>query len=298
MLLRFLFRLLAMLPLPVVHFFGAAAGRVAYAISAKLSARTLENLTRSQLVAPSQLARVASASVAHTGRTAFELSHAWLRPLNEIEAMISEVRGWEHVVAARGSSEQQRGIIFVTPHLGGYDIAGRYLGLRLPMTVLYREPKVKALEPLMKAGRDRGGAQTVPTGIAGVKGLLKALKAGRSIIVLPDQAPHGGDGVWAPFFGQPAFTMTLIARLAQSTGAAVLYFTGERLPQGRFRLHIQPPHAPFVDDKPIDAAIVNTMVERMIAICPEQYLWSYNRYKQPAGAPPAPELASSKSDAH
>jgi Kdo2-lipid IVA lauroyltransferase/acyltransferase len=280
-----------MLPLSWVHAIGAAIGNLVYAASSKVRDRAKANVANSGL-ASQRIDKTARASLAHSGRTACELSHAWLRPLDEIEALIKEVRGWELVERARvGAEGQPRGIIFVTPHLGGYDIAGRYLGLRLPMTVLYREPKLKALEPLMKAGRDRGGAETVPTGISGVKGLLKALKSGRSIIVLPDQAPHGGDGVWAPFFGKPAFTMTLVARLAQSTGAAVLYFTGERLQKGYgFRLHIIEPEQPFTQtDKLADAANVNRMVERMIALCPEQYLWSYNRYKKPAGAPEAPD---------
>ncbi len=287
-----LFRLLGALPLRLVHGIGALLGNIAYWVSPSTRARCKANLLQSGLVSAPEINAIARQSMAHVGRTACELSHAWLRPLNEIEAMIHDVRGWEHVEAARNNAanpKQPRGIIFVTPHLGGYDIAGRYLSLRLPMTALYRAPKIKALEPLMKAGRDRGGVETVPTGMAGVKGLLKALKAGRSIIVLPDQAPHGGDGVWAPFFRKPAFSMTLIARLAQSTGAAVLYFTGERLNPTNggpgFRLHMAAPSEPFTGDKLHDATLVNAMTEKMIAICPSQYLWSYNRYKQPAGAP-------------
>jgi Kdo2-lipid IVA lauroyltransferase/acyltransferase len=307
MLLRLLFRCLSLLPLSWVHALGDWLGRFTFLCSATMRARITENLI---IAAPAlglpadKVQHIAKESLANTGRTALELSHAWLRPLPEIEALIKDVQGWQFVEAAQQGG---RGIIFVTPHLGGYDIAGRYLGLRVPMTVLYREPKVKALEPLMKAGRDRGGAQTVPTGIAGVKGLLKALKGGRSVIVLPDQAPHGGDGVWAPFFGKPAFTMTLIARLAESTGAAVLYFTGERLANGKgFRLHIVAPEQPFASAKELDkqqatehnAALVNRMTEKMIAICPEQYLWSYNRYKQPSGAPSPIGVATQDSHSH
>jgi KDO2-lipid IV(A) lauroyltransferase len=201
--------------------------------------------------------------------------------------MIRDCDGWSHVEAAEAS---RRPIIFVTPHLGCYDIAGRYIAQRTPLTALYRPPKLKWLEPLMQEGRARGGATTAPADASGVRVLLKTLKAGGSIMILPDQVPGVGDGVWADFFGQPAYTMTLLPRLARAADAVVLFFFAERLPHGEgYRVHIVPMDEPYADDKEIAARQTNAMVEKLIAVAPSQYLWGYNRYKQPAGAPPAPK---------
>lgn len=144
----------------------------------------------------------------------------------------------------------------------------------------------------MQAGRQRGGGSTASADAAGVRQLLKTLKQGGSIIMLPDQVPApeaGGDGVWAPFFGRPAYTMTLLPRLAESTGAVVLLFFARRLPGGRgFAVHIEPPLSPFPKDKTAAASALNHALEKLITLAPEQYLWGYNRYKHPAGAPLPP----------
>ncbi|MEC5208836.1 lauroyl/myristoyl acyltransferase [Vogesella perlucida] len=132
----------------------------------------------------------------------------------------------------------------------------------------------------------RGNGKTAPATPAGVRILMKALKSGEATIILPDQVPGGGEGVWAPFFGRPAFTMSLLPRLAQMQGVTVLWFAGERLPDGQgFAVHIQPQTQPFNGDKAQDGAILNQQVEQLIRRWPAQYLWSYNRYKRPAGAP-------------
>ncbi|MEO8104223.1 MAG: lysophospholipid acyltransferase family protein, partial [Betaproteobacteria bacterium] len=168
-----------------------------------------------------------------------------------------------------------------------------YLESRIPVTALYRPPKQAWLEPLMQAGRVRGGGNTAAADAGGIKTLLKTLKAGGNIIILPDQVPapgQGGDGVWADFFGRPAFTMTLLPRLACSTGATVLFFFAERLPKGAgYHVHIEPMTEAFSRDRQIAARQTNAMVEKLVAMAPAQYLWGYNRYKHPAGAPMAPE---------
>jgi KDO2-lipid IV(A) lauroyltransferase len=124
-----------------------------------------------------------------------------------------------------------------------------------------------------------------------VRQLLKTLKGGGNIMILPDQVPApdaGGDGVWADFFGAPAYTMTLLPRLAESTNAVVLFFFAKRLPHGRgYHVHVAAPLA-YSKDKQTAARETNRAVERLIALAPEQYLWGYNRYKHPAGAPLPP----------
>jgi Kdo2-lipid IVA lauroyltransferase/acyltransferase len=219
-----------------------------------------------------------------------ELAIAWTAPVEKLYALVRECDGWAHVEAAKLAGKP---IIFVTPHLGCYDIAGRYLESRIPVTALYRSPKQAWLEPVMQAGRVRGGGSTARADASGVRTLLKTLKHGGNIVMLPDQvpAPEGGkaDGVWADFFSRPAYTMTLLPRLAESTHATVLFFFAERLAKGRgYKVHILPMDEPFSTDKNIAARQTNAMVEKLILMCPEQYLWGYNRYKQPAGAPLPP----------
>jgi KDO2-lipid IV(A) lauroyltransferase len=225
-------------------------------------------------------------SVREQGKGIAELAVAWTAPVDRLYALVRTCSGWEHVEAAKA---QQRAVIFVTPHLGCYDIAGRYLESRIPVTALYSAPKQKWLEPLMQQGRVRGEGNTAAAGVGGVKTLLKTLKSGGNIIILPDQVPapaEGGDGVWADFFGRPAYTMTLLPRLAKSGQAVVLFFFAERLPHGTgYHIHIEPMIDSFSADRMVAARQTNAMIERLIAMAPAQYLWGYNRYKHPAGAP-------------
>jgi KDO2-lipid IV(A) lauroyltransferase len=206
--------------------------------------------------------------------------------------LVKNCNNWHIVEEALA---QNKGIIFITPHLGNYDIAGRYLSQRLikrpqaiQLMAMYRPPKMAWLEPLMNAGRVREGGLTAPATAAGVRMVMKTLKARQTTIILPDQVPGQGDGVWAPFFGRPAYTMTLAPRLAQMDGVEVILFFGRRLGWGRgFEVEIARLPEPFTGDKTTDGAKLNQAVEQLIRQAPAQYLWSYNRYKTPAGVAPA-----------
>ncbi len=286
-----LFRLLGRLPLRLNHAFGIGAGWIAWCLSARHRRLTRENLAlfakRAGIETSTSLLH---ASIGEQGKGISELAIAWTAPVTRLYALVRTCSGWEHIDAAK---VDQRAIIFVTPHLGCYDIAGRYLEQRIPVTALYQPPKQAWMEPIMQRGRVRGGGNTAAAGAGGVRTLLKTLKSGGNIVILPDQVPaptEGGDGVWADFFGRPAYTMTLLPRLAQSTNAVVLFFFAERLPKGAgYHVHIEPMTAAFSADKHLAARETNAMIERLIAMAPTQYLWGYNRYKHPAGAalPPA-----------
>lgn len=286
---RFILQALAALPLPALHRLGALLGKSLYYLSPRFRARLHENLKTSEIAGSYQHSRqLVKQSAAETGKGALELAIAWCREPDYINVLIRQCTGWEHVDAALATG---KGLIFVTPHLGSYDIAGRYVSSHLPfpLTAMYRPPKLRWLEPIMNDGRARGNARTAPATGAGVRQLMKALKSGEATIILPDQVPGNGEGVWAPFFGKPAFTMTLLARLAQMDNIAVLWFCGERLPNGNgYHIHISPQAEAFTGDRTQDAAIVNRQVETLIKRWPQQYLWSYNRYKRPSGAPPSP----------
>ncbi|UTH75102.1 lysophospholipid acyltransferase family protein [Chromobacterium sp. IIBBL 290-4] len=283
-LVQLLLSVLAHLPLSWLQGLGAALGRLTYHASPRFAARLRENLSSSKIYENYQvLPAKVNQCAAETGKGALELSIAWCRSPEDIAAMVQSCQGWEHVDEALARGD---GIIFVTPHLGSYDIAGRYISSRLPfpLTAMYRPPKLQWLEPVMQAGRARGKGKTAPATAAGVRVLMKALKSGEATIILPDQVPGNGEGVWAPFFDQPAYTMTLVPRLAQMSGVTTLFFVGERLPRGQgFVVHIQPLTQPFSGDKEADCALMNAQVENLIRRFPSQYLWSYNRYKCPAG---------------
>lgn len=282
--MTWLLRLFGALPLPLNHALGAALAYLLWWPSARHRALTRANVNRyvNFCNAPAAPRGV----IGEQGKSLTELTLAWSASLPKVLALITDCEGWAHVEAAQAAG---RPIIFVTPHLGCYDIAGRYVAQRTPITALYRPPKLKWLEPLMQEGRARGGASTAPADASGVRALLKTLKTGGSIMILPDQVPGVGDGVWADFFGTPAYTMTLLPRLALSTNAVVLFFFGERLPSGKgYRIHVVPMTETYSAQKEIAARQTNAMVEKLIAMAPAQYLWGYNRYKQPAGAPPSP----------
>lgn len=267
--MTFLFRLLSFLPLAALHNLGAVAGWLAYWLSPAYRRHLRENTGQAGC------AEVRTAAVAEAGKTLFELPKLWLRPQDEVIARVVGVEGWELVEAAW---REGRGILFLTPHLGCFEITAQYYASFRPITVLYRRPKQVWLGPIIESGRG-ANLKLAPADVSGVKKLLRALKAGEAVGMLPDQAPRAGEGVWVPFFGRPAYTMTLAARLAD-TGAAVILAYAERLHYGAgYRLRLFAPA-----DSIGTPADVNREIERLVLMSPEQYLWGYNRYKgRPGG---------------
>lgn len=273
----------ARMPLAGLHFFGAGLGWLVYGLSPTYRRRCRENLQLSGLCADAAAGRrLLHAAVAETGKSITELCKVWFGRDDEIAQLVL-CDDWAVVEAAQRAG---KGVIFLTPHLGCFEISALYGAQRLPLTVLYRPPKRAALEAVMLAGRARGQMSLAPASIQGVRMLYKALRRGGAIGVLPDQAPGVGEGEWADFFGRPAYTMTLVTRLQETTGAAVVMAFAERLAQGRgYRLHLQPVSGP------LDPPALNRAVETIVRSCPTQYLWGYNRYKVPAGATPPPVAA-------
>ncbi|MFL6709714.1 MAG: lysophospholipid acyltransferase family protein, partial [Massilia sp.] len=218
-----------------------------------------------------------------------ELPFLWCAPLQRVAASAIE-ENYELVEQALAGG---RGIVFLTPHLGCFEITAQQVALRTRLTVMYRPPKQAALKPLVEGARARGMLHLAPATLAGVRILARALKNGEPVGVLPDQVPQQGEGVWAPFFGRPAYTMTLPAKLAQMSGAPVLLVYAERLPKGRgFRLRFSRFEGSLEGTPAQQAAAINGAMEQLIALCPAQYYWSYNRYKQPDGvAAPQQEAA-------
>lgn len=270
----------ARMPLAGLHFFGAGLGWLVYALSPTWRRRCRENLRASGVCADdADCRRLMHATVAESGKSITELCKVWFGRDDEIAQLVS-CDDWAVVETAQRAG---KGVIFLTPHLGCFEISALYGAQRLPLTVLYRPPKRVVLETIMQAGRARGRITLAPATLKGVRLLYKALQRGEAIGVLPDQAPGVGEGEWADFFGRPAYTMTLVTRLQQTSGAAVIMAFAERLAQGRgYHLHLQ------TVTGPLDPSAMNRAVEAIVRTCPAQYLWGYNRYKVPAGAEPPP----------
>ncbi|MGZ8967469.1 MAG: lysophospholipid acyltransferase family protein [Gallionella sp.] len=278
-LFRVLFSLLARLSLPTLHRLGAALGYLSYTFSASYAARTQENLHDSKLVQDGHhFAALLKQSVAEAGKSITELAWIWTRPHAEVCAAVKQVEGWQHLVDAQATG---KGGIILTPHWGSFEMIGAYVGQHFPLTNLYRAPKRAWIETLMRNGRQRGQAKLASADVSGVRILLKALKRGEAIGLLPDQVPSNGEGEWVDFFHRPAYTMTLSGRLAEASGAAVVLAYAERLADGAgYILRITPLSLDFTQSVPLQ---INQALEQVIATAPAQYLWSYNRYKTPSG---------------
>ena len=272
--LAFMLKLLSTLPLCVVHFLGAALGWVSYLSYQKYANLINTNLRLSKLKKDKvSFKKTLHHNISETGKAFLETFAIWFRDYSKLKNWYQGCTGWEHVDSALAKG---KGIIFLTPHLGCFEITSLYYGQFQPITVLFRPPRQNWLMPLISQGRQRGQVSLAPANAQGVKLLLQALKRGEAIGILPDQAPHEGEGEWAPFFGRPAYTMTLASKLAEKSGAQVLMAFGERLKNGRgYHIHIKP-----IKEGGINSPeLLNQEIEKAIAQCPSQYMWVYDRYK-------------------
>lgn len=216
-------------------------------------------------------------SLIETGKTALEAGPVWLWPAERLRGLLGDALGVEAVDAAMRAG---RGVIMATPHLGCWEMAGQYCAARWGITSLYRPPRLAALDDLIRHGRERLGARLVPTDAKGVRQLYETLAQGRMIGILPDQDPGRG-GVFAPLFGVPANSMILLGRLARKTGAPVFFCFSERLPGASgYRMHFFPAPANIDSADPVVAATaMNQGIETCVRTCPEQYQWSYRRFR-------------------
>ena len=273
-----LMRFAARAPLAVLHAVGVALGWIAYC-----SPAYRRDLRRNLALAGYEGdARVRRAAVGEAGKMIAEAPKVLLDAREKTLALVREFDGREHIDRARAAG---KGIVYLTPHFGCFELAGQALNELGPLTALYRPPKIAWLGALLEQRRSRPDGHLAPADLGGVRTLLAALKRGEAIIVLPDQVPGRGEGVWAEFFGKPAYTMTLAARLAERKDSVCLIVTAERLPRGAgFALRVRPLPEALAGES--SARRINRALEEAIRTRPEQYLWGYNRYKRPRGAEP------------
>ena len=267
------FRLSSWLPLFVLHALGNVLGWLAYLGSPGYRHEFRRN---ADLAGISRLARWRA--VGESGKLVAELPRLWMGRLVPIQ--------WDGAELVEAALARGRGILFLTPHLGCFEITAQAYAVRFgqhrPMTVLFRSPRKVWLQQLVAMARQRPGLDTATTTLAGVRKLLRTLKQGDCVGLLPDQVPPAQLGTWATFFGHPAYTMTLPAKLAQQTGATVLLAWGERRSWGRgYVIHVQTMQEPLAIDMEHSARHINAAMEKLIQYKPSQYLWGYARYKAP-----------------
>ncbi len=275
--LTLLSKLLAKLPLPIIHRLGAALGWLLHVCSPVTARMQRDNLQKSGLCAnENALKNVLHTNIAETGKAILETLAIWQWPQEKALSLVKTCHNWHlvEVALARG-----KGLIFLTPHLGSFEITSIYYAARHPITVLFRPPKKSWLAPLVDLGRSKGQVTLAPANVQGVRLLMQALKKGEAIGILPDQIPNEGEGEWADFFGKPAYTMSLASKLAEKTGATVLMAFGERLANGTgYEIHLTAVESIATPD------LLNAAIAKQIAQKPAQYLWRYNRYKVRRGS--------------
>jgi KDO2-lipid IV(A) lauroyltransferase len=282
--LLILFRLLSLLPLAVLQAIGRAGGRLVFALPGRYRERLIANARQAGFNDPAFFREAA----AQTGAMIMELPKIWLKPKECLAKVFGDE---EHIL--RDAQNAERGILFLTPHLGSFEMSARHGARQQRLTVMFRPPRKAFLAPLMDIARNGSGVVAVPANRQGVKEFVKALKRDESVGMLPDQVPREGDGVWAPFFGREAFTVTLPGKLAAMTNAIVIVAACERLPKGQgWRMHYLRAPEVLPDDSRAQATLFNEMMQTLIRRFPTQYLWGYHRYKRPKETPPPPELAS------
>ena len=283
-----LLRWLSRRSLRFLHDLGAFLGWLAYALSPSYRRRLRSNAQRAGITLQQR-----RQSVAEAGKMVMESLRLWLRPP---EQPIADPVRWEGEPLIDEALALGRGLVFLTPHMGSFEITAQAYaqrhGVQRPITVMYRPARYRMLRELEEMARARPALATAPASIGGVRQMMRALKRGEAVGLLPDQVPPEGMGVWADFFGKPAYTMTLAARLAQQSGAPIVLAWCERLPAGQgFHLRLSRLAEPLPlqggDAQALQQAqaeVINRAMQQLILQCPQQYLWGYNRYKRPRRA--------------
>ncbi len=279
LLIRSIVWLLSSLPFRWNQWLGRQLGKVIYYTRARICRTTYRNLEHCFPEFPKdKIHQLAYRSCIESGLVATEAFWVWQRSLDDINSKIKQVEGTEHIQKALDSGES---VLLTGPHFGNWELITFWCGLHFPTYAMYRSPKVKALDSIIRKGREKTGAKLISASRNNARNMLKVLREKNVFVVLSDQEPVKGSGVYAPFFGQPAYTMTLIQRLLQKSNARLLYFAIER-EQGGFSVKILPGN-PI--DKMVSAEVfagdLNRNLESIISSKMEQFEWGYKRFKSP-----------------
>ncbi len=279
--MKFLIKLFSSLSLKNCHRFGSILGWLSSRIDNRSRLVTEKNI---QLCFPEMNARqqqkLVQQSLIETGKTFTEASPMWKWDKKKLFSLIKNVRGEEHLQQALNN---KHGVILALPHLGNWELLSLYCSAHYPTTSMYQKSKMPQIGALVKHGRERLGANLVPANNVGVRSMLKALKKNEFVVILPDQEPGRGNGVFSSFFGIPAYSMTLISRLAKKTNASVIMAYTKRL-SSKDGYEIIFTDLPEMNKKIKSDSLndsvnyLNSELEKCIRSIPEQYQWSYKRF--------------------
>lgn len=280
--LHFILQGVASLPLGIAQRLGGLGGILAYAFSRHFRTLFQENYVDAMRL--HGLAIKPLRAVAASGMLFIDSLWIWHNPQKALKR--AEIQDWQMVDEA---IRQGKGLVMLTPHLGGFEIIPRILAKHFPATILYRPARQEWLNDLIEEQRAYPNMHFVPTNLQGVRKMVKALQDGEAIGILPDQVPSGGDGVWVKFFNRYAYTTPLPARLANRNQTPVILFSAIRKSLGEGWTIKAHRLEPFSNDAHEAASQMNRAIEAVILQAPEQFIWSYNRYKHPEGAPLPPK---------
>ena len=228
-----------------------------------------------------------------TARQALETLRFWTHPP---AANLALIRPGDADARFDAAIAAGRGVIVAAPHYGNWELLNQWLAARTPLSILYAPPESKVGEDFLRRVRAANGDAQRVTQVraeaSGVRQLLRTLRDGGVVGILPDQQPKGGEGEFAPFFGRPALTMTLLSRLAARSGADVLFVCCEREPSDdraalpAFSVQVEPAVAEVASSDPVVAATaLNAAVEGIARRDPAQYQWTYKRFsRRPRGS--------------
>ncbi|GKT12822.1 MAG: Kdo2-lipid IVA lauroyltransferase/acyltransferase [Thiomicrorhabdus sp.] len=280
-LLKGLVQIFSWMPYRMVQVVGIAIGYLLYWLPSSTKSIVKKNL---QAVYPNlslaEQNQLVKQTLLESGKTTAEFGPVWCWRQSELNGLIKEVKGQELVDEALAKN---KGIIFLVPHMGNWEMAVPVISTQYPSSFLYRPPNVPSVESFMVKARSRFGGKLAPTDIRGVRTLIKALKNREVTVILPDQDPGESGGVFAPFYNRPARTMTLVSKLIQKTDCAFLFMVVKRLPdvQG-FCVHYLPADPDIASEDELQATTaLNSGVQSCIELATEQYLWAYKRYRHP-----------------
>jgi Kdo2-lipid IVA lauroyltransferase/acyltransferase len=280
----FLIRLLSLVPLPVLYRMAVPLGWLAWWLPSRKHAVIYANLkiafpeldekSRRQLHRQHLIEMV---------RLVLETGAVWYWSEHRILTHVRQVDGWEHVERARA---QGKGFLIVGAHTGNWEILNLWGTIRLSVVCLYKQPSDLRLDPLITGSRERFGGHLVASGSPSMRRIIEQLRRGGGVGLLMDQQPKQGEGVFAPFFGHPALTMTLVQRLARRTGCKVLLVHSRRLTRGRgWQVAFTPASPAIAAEDPLKSIqAMHEWLESRIRETPTQYLWGYKRFAlQPPG---------------
>ncbi len=275
---------MSLLPLGWVRRVGSLVGALSWMFSSRMADTTKKNLAICfPELSESERQLLGKRSVSSTFQTITESGPAWLWDKEKVLDHVHEVEGLELLQEIMTNG---KGAIIIAPHIGNWEVFGLYLNCCGcgQSSQLYQAPRDRKLDKLIFNARSRAGATMVATDNRGVASLLKSLKSGEIVAILPDQVPNDAGGEFAPFFGKQVLTMTLVSRLIQKTGAsalvgmAVKYQAENR--HGWKIIFSRPDDNIYAEHMPESLQGLNASVEAVVRKYPAEYQWEYKRFKR------------------